>query len=93
MTRLLPVFLALAAMHGVIAKTHMPLPWGKTWGLDAVFRQTIYEKTGASLSLRQRKQWGDKWFLVGSGPISKLEEAVQMAKALTYNTTTITEPP
>ena len=79
-------------MKARLERTPVPLPWRRIWGLDFEIHQRIFVETGVTIGLRQRPQWGDDWYLVGSGPALKLEEAVQMAKARTCNTTTIIEP-
>ena len=38
-----------------------------------------------SVAMRQREQWGPDFKLTASGPLSKLEEAIEMAKALRIN--------
>ena len=66
-------------MEGEIERVPCPKPWGQPRGLDAVARKNIFDKTGVSVSLQQKKHWGETWHLLASGPISNLEEAAQMA--------------
>ena len=65
---------------GNLTRRRCPKPWGKKWGLDAVERTRIYESTGCSLGLRQRPNWGEDWWLTGSGPLDMLEEAARQAQ-------------
>lgn len=68
--------------HAKIGPIPIELPWGKPWGLDAVGRERIKEATGVSVAMRQRPQCGPKFHLTASGPPNRLEEAIEMAKAV-----------
>ncbi len=67
-------------MQGKTKPIKVPQPWVIT--VDQRFRDYVFERTGCSVSLRERQGWGKGKRMVVAGPVASIKTATDLGRNL-----------